>query len=45
MKLDLVSVSDVDRAGAFYSGRGGFAVDLDANADSDPRVEEGIRAV
>jgi hypothetical protein len=44
MKLDLVPVSNVDRAKAFYSGQVGFAVDLDVNADSNPRVEEGIRA-
>jgi catechol 2,3-dioxygenase-like lactoylglutathione lyase family enzyme len=47
MRLELVPipVSDVDRAKAFYAEKLGFNVDLDVNADSDPRVTEGMRVV
>jgi catechol 2,3-dioxygenase-like lactoylglutathione lyase family enzyme len=46
LKLELVpiSVSDVDRAKAFYAEKVGFNVDLDVNADTDDRVS-GVRRV
>jgi len=39
-KLEAVSIpaSDVDRAKTFYAEKVGFNVDLDVNADGDPRV-------
>ena len=39
-KLEAVSMpaSDVDRAKTFYAEKVGFNVDLDVNADGDPRV-------
>ena len=42
MKLELVPVpvTDVDRAKAFYAEKVGFDVDLDVNADTDPRVSD-----
>jgi catechol 2,3-dioxygenase-like lactoylglutathione lyase family enzyme len=45
-KLELVPlpVSDVDRAKAFYTEKVGFNVDLDVNADTDPRVS-GVKRV
>jgi catechol 2,3-dioxygenase-like lactoylglutathione lyase family enzyme len=46
-KLELVAipVSDVDRAKAFYAEKVGFNVDLDVNADNDPRVSDEMRVV
>jgi len=46
-KLELVPipVSDVDRAKAFYAEKVGFNVDLDVNADTDPRVSDERRVV
>ena len=46
-KLELVPipVSDVDRAKAFYAEKVGFNVDLDVNADNDPRVSDEMRVV
>ncbi len=47
MKLELVPipVTDVDRARDFYAEKVGFNIDLDVNADADPRVEGGMRVV
>ena len=47
MKLELVPVpvTDVDRAKAFYAEKVGFDVDLDVNADTDPRVSDETRVV
>ena len=47
MKLELVPVpvTDVDRARAFYAEKVGFDVDLDVNADTDPRVSDETRVV
>jgi len=47
MKLELVPVpvTDVDHAKAFYAEKVGFNVDLDVNADTDPRVEGEMRVV
>jgi catechol 2,3-dioxygenase-like lactoylglutathione lyase family enzyme len=46
-KLELVPipVSDVDRAKAFDAEKVGFNVDLDVNADNDPRVSDEMRVV
>jgi predicted enzyme related to lactoylglutathione lyase len=46
-KLELVpiTVSDVDRAKAFYAEKVGFDVDLDVNADDDHRVSDEMRVV
>ena len=42
MKLELVPVpvTDVGRVKAFYAEKVGFDVDLDVNADTDPRVSD-----
>jgi catechol 2,3-dioxygenase-like lactoylglutathione lyase family enzyme len=44
-KLELVpiSVSDVDRAKAFYTEKVGFNEDLDVNATNDHRVSDEMR--
>jgi len=45
-ELEAVSIpaSDVDRAKTFYAEKVGFNVDLDVNADGDPRVGGGSHA-
>jgi predicted enzyme related to lactoylglutathione lyase len=47
MKLELVPVpvTDVDRAKTFCAEKVGFDVDLDVNADTDPRVSDEMRVV
>jgi len=45
LELVPIPVSDVDRAKAFYAEKVGFNVDLDVNADTDPRVSDERRVV
>ena len=45
LELVPVPVSDVDRAKAFYAEKVRFNVDLDVNADTDPRVSGERRVV
>ena len=45
LELVPIPVSDVERAKAFYAERVGFSVDLDVNADTDPRVSDERRVV
>ena len=45
LELVPIPVSDVDRAKAFYAEKVRFNVDLDVNADTDPRVSDERRVV
>jgi catechol 2,3-dioxygenase-like lactoylglutathione lyase family enzyme len=45
LELVPIPVSDVDRAKAFYAEKVGFNVDLDVNADTDPRLSDDRRVV